>query len=80
MVRCPQHTSHRFRPGERVIWWKRIPGGEYVYPVHVTMTDRCQYERSTIWDGNPRSRSSSYLTPCPQPATARAYQQRFATI
>jgi hypothetical protein len=21
------------RPGDRVIWWKRIPGGDYVYPV-----------------------------------------------
>jgi hypothetical protein len=41
MVQCSQHTSHRFQPGERVIWWKRIPGGEYVYPLHavvLTMT------------------------------------------
>jgi hypothetical protein len=22
-----------FQPGDKVIWWKRIPGGEYVYPV-----------------------------------------------
>ena len=29
----PQHTSTRLRPGEWVIWWKRIPGGVYVYPV-----------------------------------------------
>src|SRR5881392_33631 len=21
------------KPGDRVIWWKRIPGGDYVYPV-----------------------------------------------
>jgi hypothetical protein len=26
-------TSTRLRPGARVIWWKRIPGGAYVYPV-----------------------------------------------
>jgi hypothetical protein len=25
------------RPGDRVIWWKRIPGGDYVYPVHATV-------------------------------------------
>jgi hypothetical protein len=23
-----------FTPGETVIWWKRLPGGDYVYPVH----------------------------------------------
>lgn len=22
-----------FAPGETVIWWKRLPGGDYVYPV-----------------------------------------------
>lgn len=22
-----------FKPGDTVIWWKRIPGGDYVYPV-----------------------------------------------
>ena len=27
------HASGDFEPGEKVIWWKRIPGGEYVYPV-----------------------------------------------
>jgi hypothetical protein len=21
------------QPGDKVIWWKRIPGGEYVYPI-----------------------------------------------
>lgn len=24
-----------FKPGDTVTWWKRIPGGEYVYPVKV---------------------------------------------
>jgi hypothetical protein len=28
-----QDTSTRLRPGERVMWWKRLPGGAYVYPV-----------------------------------------------
>jgi hypothetical protein len=37
MVRCPQNTSKMLRPGERVMWWKRIPGGEYVYPVHAAV-------------------------------------------
>ena len=26
-----------FKPGERVIWLKRIPGGDYVYPVSATV-------------------------------------------
>ena len=25
------------KPGNRVIWWKRIPGGDYVYPVQATV-------------------------------------------
>ena len=25
------------KPGDSVIWWKRIPGGYYVYPVQVTV-------------------------------------------
>ena len=25
------------KPGDRVIWWKRIPGGDYVYPVEATV-------------------------------------------
>ena len=27
------HECGTFEPGETVTWWKRIPGGEYVYPV-----------------------------------------------
>jgi hypothetical protein len=23
--------------GDKVIWWKRIPGGDYVYPVQATV-------------------------------------------
>ena len=26
-------TKQAFRVGEQVIWFKRIPGGDYVYPV-----------------------------------------------
>ena len=26
-----------YRPGDKVIWWKRIPGGDYVYPVQATV-------------------------------------------
>ncbi len=25
------------QPGDKVIWWKRIPGGDYVYPVQATV-------------------------------------------
>jgi hypothetical protein len=25
------------KPGDRVIWWKRIPGGDDVYPVEATV-------------------------------------------
>ena len=25
------------KPDDRVIWWKRIPGGDYVYPVQATV-------------------------------------------
>jgi hypothetical protein len=37
MEQFPQNARKRCRPGERVIWWKRIPGGEYVYPVHAAV-------------------------------------------
>ncbi len=26
-----------FKPGDKVIWWKRIPGGPYVYPVQAVV-------------------------------------------
>jgi len=26
-------VSEFLQPGDKVIWWKRIPGGDYVYPV-----------------------------------------------
>src|SRR2546426_4368504 len=25
------------KPGDRMIWWKRVPGGDYVYPVQATV-------------------------------------------
>jgi len=30
-------VSDDLRPGDQVIWWKRIPGGDYVYPVQATV-------------------------------------------
>ncbi len=30
-------TKANFKPGDKVIWWKRIPGGEYVYPVRAVV-------------------------------------------
>ncbi len=29
--------SETLQPGDKVIWWKRIPGGDYVYPVQATV-------------------------------------------
>jgi hypothetical protein len=31
----PEHVA--LQPGDRVIWWKRIPGSDYVYPVQATV-------------------------------------------
>src|SRR6266540_4383910 len=31
------------QPGDRVIWWKRVPGGDYVYPVRASMTNTSPY-------------------------------------
>ena len=28
---------HQFQPGDVAIWWKRIPGGLYRYPINVTV-------------------------------------------
>jgi hypothetical protein len=30
-------VSESLQPGDKVIWWKRIPGGDYVYPVEATV-------------------------------------------
>jgi hypothetical protein len=30
-------VSEALQPGDRVLWWKRIPGGDYVYPVQATV-------------------------------------------
>jgi hypothetical protein len=42
------NTSGIFKPGEKVLWWKRIPGGGYVYPVSAkvlaTTTKRVKIE------------------------------------
>ena len=31
--------TEQFKPGDTVIWWKRTPGSEYVYPVKATVLD-----------------------------------------
>jgi hypothetical protein len=30
-------VSEALKPGDKVTWWKRIPGGDYVYPVRATV-------------------------------------------
>jgi 8-oxo-dGTP diphosphatase len=30
-------VSEALRPGNKVTWWKRIPGGDYVYPIQATV-------------------------------------------
>jgi len=39
VARVLEGTSEHaaLKPGDRVIWWKRIPGGDYVYPVQATV-------------------------------------------
>ena len=39
VARVLEGTSENaaLKPGDRVIWWKRIPGGDYVYPVQATV-------------------------------------------
>jgi hypothetical protein len=43
MERGPDSTgksstvSEPFKPGDKVTWCKRIPGGDYVYPVQATV-------------------------------------------
>src|SRR5215510_13221747 len=32
---APENAA--LKPGDKVIWWKRIPGGDYVYPVQATV-------------------------------------------
>jgi hypothetical protein len=31
------HARKAFKEGDKVIWLKRIPGGDYVYPVSATV-------------------------------------------
>jgi hypothetical protein len=37
MSKATPRQLHQFQPGDRAIWWKRIPGGPYVYPIKVTV-------------------------------------------
>ena len=32
-----QESGIVFQPGDQVIWWKQIPGGDYAYPVPATV-------------------------------------------
>jgi len=32
---APENVA--LKPGDKVTWWKRIPGGDYVYPVQATV-------------------------------------------
>ena len=32
---APENAA--LKPGDRVVWWKRLPGGDYVYPVQATV-------------------------------------------
>ena len=32
---APENAA--LKPGDRVTWWKRIPGGDYVAPVQATV-------------------------------------------
>jgi hypothetical protein len=33
-----QHNHKEFKAGDKVIWLKRIPGGDYVFPVAATVS------------------------------------------
>lgn len=37
MSKTTTRQPHQFQPGDVAIWWKRIPGGPYVYPIKVTV-------------------------------------------
>jgi len=37
MSKTAMQQGHQFHPGDVAIWWKRIPGGPYVYPIKVTV-------------------------------------------
>jgi hypothetical protein len=34
---CTAVERMAFESGDEVIWWKRIPGGDYVYPLRATV-------------------------------------------
>jgi len=37
MSRATTRQGQQLQPGDLAIWWKRIPGGLYVYPIKVTV-------------------------------------------
>jgi len=32
-----ESSKELLKPGDTVIWWKQLPGGDYVYPVKATV-------------------------------------------
>jgi hypothetical protein len=43
-----------FQPGDPVIWWKRIPGGEYVEPIAATVLAITEHRVKIRADDNGR--------------------------
>jgi hypothetical protein len=37
MSKATTRQPQQFQPGDLAIWWKRIGGGAYVYPIKVTV-------------------------------------------
>ena len=35
-------VGEALQPGDKIIWWKRIPGGDYVYPFQATVLARTE--------------------------------------
>jgi hypothetical protein len=47
--------NQALKPGDRVIWWKRIPGGDYVYPVQATVLALTEKRvKIAAWDDGER--------------------------
>jgi hypothetical protein len=36
-MECPEVSTETFKPGDRVVWWKQTPGGDYVFPILSTV-------------------------------------------
>jgi hypothetical protein len=40
--------SETLQLGDRVIWWKRIPSGDYVHPVRASVTNTGPYPTQSL--------------------------------